>query len=129
MPKLSLIVAMTPNRVIGRDGTLPWRLSADLQRFKRITMGHPIIMGRKTFESIGRVLPGRTTIVVSRRKDYSPTGALLAESLPAAIDLAGTSDEAFIVGGSEIYRAALPLVQRLYITMVQADIQGDTYFP
>src|SRR5262245_37593784 len=93
--RLSLIVAMSRNRVIGRGGILPWRLSSDLRRFKRLTMGHPIIMGRKTFESIARPLPGRTSIVVTRQADFRPEGVLIARSLAESIELASSSDEAF----------------------------------
>ncbi len=126
---ISLIVAMSDNRVIGRDGDLPWRLSADLRRFKRLTMGHHIIMGRKTFESIGRLLPGRTSIVISRRQDYDAKGAKLARDLNDAIQLAGDDNEVFVIGGAEIYRLALPRVDRIYMTAVHVAIEGDTYFP
>jgi dihydrofolate reductase len=125
----SIIVAMTPDRVIGRQGQLPWRLSADLQRFKRLTMGHHIIMGRKTFDSIGRLLPGRTTVVVSRQKDLAIPGAVVVSSVPAAIESAGQDSEAFVVGGEGIYREALDFVQRIYLTLVHAQIDGDAYFP
>jgi dihydrofolate reductase len=128
--RTSLIVAMANNGVIGVNGDLPWRLSADLRRFKQLTMGHSIIMGRKTYESIGRLLPGRTTIVVTRQKTYSVMpGALLAHSVPDAVELARGSSEAFIIGGAEIYRVALPLVDRMYVTAVAAEVAGDTYFP
>ncbi len=128
--RTSLIVAMASNGVIGVNGDLPWKLSADLRRFKQLTMGHSIIMGRKTYESIGRLLPGRTSIVVTRRKVYSVlTGALLANGVPEAIELARGNTEAFIIGGAEIYRAAMPLVDRMYVTAVAAEVAGDTYFP
>jgi len=129
--RLSLIVAMSRNRAIGRAGTLPWRLSDDLKRFKQLTMGHPIIMGRKTFESIGKPLPGRTSIVVTRQADFHPPNVLVSKSLSDAIRLAASKDdqEAFVVGGGEIYAAALPLVDRLYVTSVDAHVEGDTYFP
>jgi dihydrofolate reductase len=127
--RLSIIVAMARNRVIGRSGTLPWRLSADLRRFKRLTMGHPIIMGRKTYESIGRLLPGRTSIVVSRNVDFRPSGVEVARNLTDAIRLASASDEAFVVGGGQVYAESLPLADRLYITAVDADVEGDTFFP
>jgi len=127
--RISLIVAMSRNRVIGRDGGLPWRLSSDLKRFKQLTMGHHLLMGRKTFESIGRVLPGRQTIVITRQTDYRPDGVEVAAGLEQAIELARGDSELFITGGGEIYRIALPLVQRIYLTWVDADVQGDTLFP
>lgn len=125
----SLIVAMTKDRVIGRGGGLPWRLSSDLKRFKRLTMGHTIIMGRKTYESIGRLLPGRKTVIVSRNSRYAIDGARVAASVEEAFFLAEGSDEAFIVGGAAIYAAALPIVERLYVTLVESDAKGDTFFP
>ena len=125
----SIIVAMTPDRVIGRDGQLPWRLSADLQRFKRLTMGHHLIMGRKTFDSIGRLLPGRETIVVSRQTDLVIPGAAVVHSVPAAIECARDDAEAFFVGGEQIYREAVELVQRIYLTLVHAQLEGDAHFP
>jgi dihydrofolate reductase len=127
--RISLIVAMSENRVIGREGVLPWRLSADLRRFKRLTMGHTIVMGRKTFESIGRLLPGRTSIVVTRQANYDGRGALVARDLDEAIGLVADGDEAFIIGGAEIYRQALPRVERIYLTLVHANVEGDTFFP
>lgn len=129
---LSLIVAVSENGVIGREGGLPWRLSADLRRFKQLTMGHPIIMGRRTWESIGRPLPGRRTIVVSRRPDYQPDADVsVASSLDAAIEAAKASgdEEAFIIGGGELYREAIARGDRLYLTRVAASVEGDTLFP
>lgn len=126
---LSLIVAMTRDRVIGRGGDLPWRLSGDLVRFKRTTMGHHLIMGRKTYDSIGRPLPGRTTVVISRRADYQPAGVQVVPSLEAALAVAASDAEPFVVGGGEIYALALPRADRLYITWVEAALAGDTYFP
>ena len=131
--RISIIAAIATNGVIGRNGQLPWRLSKDLQRFKRLTMGHTIIMGRRTWESIGRPLPGRKTIVVTRQHDYAvdATNVQIAASLDDALQLAeqGREEEAFIVGGAELYHEALPLVDRLYFTEVAADVNGDTYFP
>jgi dihydrofolate reductase len=127
--KLSIIVAMSRNRVIGRHGELPWKLSADLQRFKRLTMGHPIIMGRKTFESIGRPLPGRRSIVISRRPNYQVEGAQTAANLQEAILAAQDADESFVIGGGEVYSQALPLAERLYVTAVETDSEGDAFFP
>ncbi len=131
---LSIIVAMAENGVIGRGGQLPWRLSADLQRFKQLTMGHPIIMGRRTWESIGRPLPGRTSIVVSRRADFRPEFAevLTAADWSTALELAavapGGDAETFAIGGEEVFRAALATAQRLYLTRVLAEIDGDARF-
>lgn len=125
---ISIIVAMSVNRVIGRDNRLPWRLPADLQRFKRLTMGHCLIMGRKTFESIGRPLPGRTIIVLTRRRDYAPPGVLVAHTVDEALALA-QGDEVFIAGGAEIYRQTLPLADRLYLTLIEKEIPGDAFFP
>jgi dihydrofolate reductase len=127
---LSLIVAMTRDGIIGRGGTLPWRLSADLQRFKALTMGHAILMGRKTFDSLGRVLPGRTSIVISRQASLPlPDSVKHAASLDEALSLAAGDDSPFIIGGAEIYALALPRVQRMHVTWVAANIDGDTHFP
>ncbi|MFO0886275.1 MAG: dihydrofolate reductase [Pirellulales bacterium] len=131
--RLSLIVAHAPNRVIGNAGGLPWRLSSDLKRFKSLTMGHHLIMGRKTYDSIGKPLPGRTSIVLTRTlpqaQGETNSGVLYATTLTDAIRLASGDDEAFVIGGGDIYRQALPLVDRLYLTLVDADVDGDTYFP
>ncbi|HEY5674718.1 MAG TPA: dihydrofolate reductase [Malonomonas sp.] len=126
--RISLIVAMSSNRVIGAEGQLPWRLPADLQRFKQLTMGQTLLMGRKTFESIGRPLPGRRTIVVSRNPDFAVEGCTLVPDLPSGI-AAAQSDELFICGGAEIYRQALPLVERIYLTELLREVVGDTCFP
>jgi dihydrofolate reductase len=126
---LSLIVAAAKNGVIGVEGGLPWRLSSDLRRFKQLTMGHHLIMGRKTFESIGRLLPGRTTVVLTRSEDFDARGAVTAGSLDAALRACAGDDEAFVVGGAEVYRMALPRVDRIHLTEVEAQIEGDTYFP
>lgn len=123
---IQLIAAMAKNRVIGKDNQLPWRLPADLKRFKALTMGHTLVMGRKTFESIGRPLPGRTTIVVTRRTDFHPNGVRIAHSLADA--LAG-SGQIFVVGGAEIYEQALALADRLELTVIDADYDGDAVFP
>lgn len=127
--RLSLIVAMAANRVIGKAGRLPWHLPSDLARFKRITMGYPLIMGRLTFESIGRALPGRRTIILSRQDDYRVAGCQVVSSLEAALELVWDDDEVFICGGEEIYRQALPLAQRIYLTELARDVEGDTLFP
>lgn len=129
---LSLIVALTHDaRVIGRAGGLPWRLSADLKRFKQLTMGHHIVMGRKTYESIGRPLPGRTSIVVSRQQQLfeAQPGVKYAASLEEALALAGDDPEVFVIGGGEIFQSALEHAQRAYVTWVYADLEGDTFFP
>jgi len=127
--RVSLIVAMARNRVIGRDGRLPWRLPADQQRFKALTMGHHIIMGRKTWESIGRALPGRTSVVVTRNKAYAAAGAAVVGSLAEALTLARGDPEAFVIGGGELYGEALPLAKRIYLTELEDDYPGDAFFP
>jgi len=125
---LSIIVAMSENRVIGRAGTLPWHLSADLKRFKKLTMGHAIVMGRKTYESIGRPLPGRVSIVLSRDPKYLVAGVDVVENLEQA--LAKTrEEEVFVIGGAQLYEIALPLAERLYLTEVGTTIDGDVFFP
>jgi dihydrofolate reductase len=126
---VSLIVAMAKNRVIGANGAIPWRLPNELQLFKRVTMGHHIIMGRKTWESIGRLLPGRTTVIVTRQKDYAVAGAVVAASLDDAIAACGGDNEVFVIGGGELYRLALPLARRIYLTTVDASPAGDTLMP
>ena len=127
--KLSCIWAMSENHVIGRDGDLPWRLSADLQRFKALTMGHHIIMGRKTWESIGRPLPGRTSVVLTRDAGYEAEGCLVVQSLQAALDAAAGDDEVFVVGGASIYALALPASSRLYVNLGGAEVEGDVSLP
>lgn len=130
-----MIAAVGRNGAIGSGGALPWRLPSDFAFYKAITMGKPLIMGRKTFESIGRPLPGRTNIVVTRQKDYAPEGVVVVPSLEAGIEHARTVvardgvDEIFINGGGELYVQAMPLADRLYITHVDADPEGDTFFP
>lgn len=128
--KLSLIAAVNQDGVIGKNGGLPWHLPEDLAYFKRITMGKPIVMGRKTFESIGRVLPGRVTIVLTRQQDWSYPGVLVADSVTSAIALAGSCDELMVVGGQAAYEEALPLADTIYLTEVQLDVlNGDAFFP
>jgi dihydrofolate reductase len=127
--RLSLIVAVSENNVIGRGGRLPWHLSADLKRFKRLTMGHHMIMGRKTFESIGRLLPGRITVVLTRQAAYPAEGAMVAGSLDEALSRISGDGEVFIIGGAELYRSALHRVSRIYQTVVHAQVEGDTCFP
>jgi dihydrofolate reductase len=125
-PRLSIIVAMAKNHVIGAGGAIPWRLPNELQLFKRVTMGHHIIMGRKTWESIGRLLPGRTSVIVTRQKNYAIPGAIIANSLTDAIARCDGDDEIFVVGGGELYREALCKTDRLYLTVVDAEPAGDT---
>ncbi|MBI3318945.1 MAG: dihydrofolate reductase [Candidatus Omnitrophica bacterium] len=125
---VSLIVAVSRNGVIGNEGKLPWRLPADLKRFKQLTMGHPIIMGRKTFESIGKPLPGRTNIVITRQKNLQACGALVAHSLEEALRLCEKEQEAFVIGGASIYPEALGQADRIYLTEVHADFEGDARF-
>jgi dihydrofolate reductase len=128
MKALSLIVAHAKNNVIGINNTLPWHLPEDLKRFRALTTGHHIIMGRKTYESLGRLLPGRTTIIVTRNKQYLQHGALIAHSMQAALVLAAGDAEPFVIGGAELYKDALTLATKLYITEVQADVAGDAFF-
>lgn len=133
--KLSLMVAVAENGVIGRGNKLPWHLPNDLKYFKSVTWGKPVIMGRKTWESLGRPLPGRTNIVISRQPDYAPVGARVVPTLDDAVTLAESIalidgvDEAVVIGGAEIYALALPRCDRLYLTEVHADVDGDAHFP
>ncbi len=129
MSNRAMIVAASTNDVIGVDGDLPWHLSSDLKRFKKLTMGHHLIMGRKTFDSIGRCLPGRTTVIVTRQPDFVFPGAKVAGSIEAAIELAADDPMPFIVGGAQIYALAMPYVDHIYLTRVYQTIQGDTYLP
>ena len=126
---ISLIVAMDKNRVIGRDGGLPWRLSSDLRHFKEITMGKPIVMGRKTHASIGRVLPGRENVVVSRNHDYLAKDCTVLQSLECVYARFSHLDEIMIMGGADLYRQTLDKAHRIYLTEVHAECSGDTYFP
>ena len=131
---LAAIVAMSENYVIGRHNDLPWRLPSDLRRFKNLTMGHHMIMGRKTYESIGRPLPGRTSVVITRNADFGAAvnGArdlVVVHSFASALEKVAGDDEAFVIGGETIFRLALPSTQRLYLTFVHATVEGDVYFP
>ena len=128
---ISILVAMDEKRGIGKDGRLPWRLSSDLKKFRELTMGHHIIVGRKTFESIGKPLPGRETIIVTRNESYSPAGCFIARSVEDAISLARArgESEAFICGGAEVYARSLCAADRMYLTLVHADCGADTFFP
>jgi dihydrofolate reductase len=133
MPLVSLVAALARNRVIGAGNRLPWHLPEDLRRFKRLTMGAPVIMGRKTHESIleqaGKPLPGRRNIVVTRQPGARFEGCEVAGSLDTALALAGDAPEVFVIGGAELYRLALPRADRLYLTLIDADYDGDTFFP
>jgi len=126
---LSLIVAYSKNRAIGKDNKLPWRLPSDLAHFKRNTLGRPIIMGRKTWESLGRPLPGRLNIVVSRTPNASFPGAMRADSLDRALQLVGTAPEVFIIGGAQLYEQALAKVSRIVATEIDTTVEADAFFP
>lgn len=133
-PRIALIWAMARNRVIGYRNTLPWRLPVDMQHFKALTTGHPVLMGRKTFESLGRPLANRVNVVITRDPGYAPTGCLVAHSLDQAIELAqqhlaADGQEIFVIGGADLYRQMLPRADRLYITQVEAKVEGDAQFP
>ena len=128
--KISLIVAMASNRVIGLNNQMPWHLSADLKKFKKITMGSPILMGRKTYESIGRPLPGRTNIIVSRNLDYQQEGCLVFNDLNMAIKKAcERAKEIFVIGGSDLYETMLPIADAIYLTVINREFHGDAFFP
>ena len=129
MPKLSLIVAIAHDGVIGVNNTLPWHLPEDLKRFRALTMGHHIIMGRKTYESLNRLLPGRTTVIVTRNTDYRVEGALVSGSLEDALAQSAGDDEVFLIGGAELYREGLAKADQLYITEIDAHFEGDAFFP
>jgi len=120
---------MARNGVIGRGNAMPWHLPSELARFKRITMGHHIVMGRKTFESIGRLLPGRTSVIVTRNPDLAVPGAITANSLPSALTACGDDPEPFVIGGAQLFAEALPLARRIYLTTVDAVIHGDVQMP
>jgi dihydrofolate reductase len=125
---ITIIVAASTNNVIGAGGELPWRISDDLKRFKSLTMGKPIVMGRLTWESIGRPLPGRQNIVITRQIGFSADGCDVVASPAAALDVAGDAEEIMIIGGSQIYDLFLPKAGRLHVTRVQAEIEGDAFF-
>ena len=128
-PRISLIVAMARNRVIGANNALPWHLSSDLKRFKALTMGHHLVMGRKTFESIGRVLPGRTSVVITRNPDWHTEGVVVASSFADAIRKTAGDEEVFVIGGEQVFRDALPQADRIYLTELDRAFPGDVYFP
>lgn len=126
---ISMIAAMGANRVIGRDNKMPWHLPADLRHFKQVTLGKPVIMGRKTFESIGRPLPGRRNIVISRTAPADCKGAEWVSSVEQALTMLADQSEVMVIGGGEIYRQCLPLAQRLYLTEIDMTTEGDAFFP
>ncbi|WP_299004967.1 type 3 dihydrofolate reductase [uncultured Shewanella sp.] len=127
--KIAMIAAMANNRVIGKDNQMPWHLPEDLRHFKAITMNKPIVMGRKTFESIGRPLPGRHNIVITRQTDFTATGITVVDSIEAAIESAKECDELMIIGGGQLYSAVLPKADSLYLTEINLEVEGDTFFP
>ena len=127
--KRSLVVAVARNGVIGRDNALPWRLPADLAHFKKVTMGHPVVMGRRTYESIGKPLPGRQNIVVTHNRGYDAPGCTVVGSLDDAWRAAGTADEVSIIGGTTLFEETLPIADVIHLTEVEADVEGDTFFP
>ena len=128
--KISLIAAMAKNRIIGKQGKIPWKIPGEQKLFKKITLGHAVIMGRKTYESLGRPLPGRINIVVTRQKQYRAEGCLVVHDLTGALNgCSEDEDEAFICGGGQLYHEALPIADRIYLTVIPREIPGDTYFP
>lgn len=127
--KLALIVAMDENRLIGKNNNLPWRLSADLQYFRKITMAKPIIMGRKTHESIGKPLPGRQNIIITNNQRYKAQGCIVVYSIAEALRAAAFADEAIVMGGASLYAQLLPRAHKLYLTLVHAELAGDAWFP
>ncbi|MBI4411764.1 MAG: dihydrofolate reductase [Deltaproteobacteria bacterium] len=126
---LSIIVAMSKNGVIGKDNKIPWHLSEDLKRFKKITMGHPIVMGRKTFESIGKPLPGRENIVITHNPKFCADGVRVVHGLDQAMKGYKLDEEIFVIGGAEIYKSALPLADKVYLTRIEKEFEGDAFFP
>jgi dihydrofolate reductase len=128
-PRVSLIVAMAKNRVIGAQNRIPWHVPGEQKLFKQITMGHHIVMGRKTYESIGRLLPGRTTVIVTRQRNFVVPGAIVAHSLADALNAAARDDEIFVIGGAELFRQALPVAHRIHLSIVDLEPEGDVYMP
>jgi dihydrofolate reductase len=127
--KVILIVAMAKNRVIGRGNAIPWDIPEEQQRFKKITMGHTLVMGRKTFESIGRPLPGRKTVIITRQENYTAKGCMVAKSLDEALELCRKESKVFISGGQQIYGQAMALADEIYLTTLEREVEGDIYFP
>ena len=128
-PKISLIVAVAKNGIIGTGGTMPWHITEDFAHFKAVTIGHSVVMGRKTYESIGRPLPRRRNIVITRNAELAIEGCEMASSLEGALAMCAGEEEVFVIGGGEIYRQAMPLADKLYITHVGVEVEGDTRFP
>ncbi len=126
---ISLIAAMSRNRVIGKGNKLPWKLSADLRHFKEITSGRPVIMGRKTFESIGRLLPNRINIIITRDENYVKEGCIVAHSFDEALKAAHNAEEVMVIGGEQIFKEFLPIANKMYLTLIDGDFEGDAYFP
>jgi dihydrofolate reductase len=127
--KICGIVAMSENRVIGKNNQLPWHLPADLKHFKTITMGKPILMGRKTFESIGRPLPGRCNVIITRDEAFQAPGCVVANSIATALASVSDNDEVFVIGGAALFQQMLPIIKRLYLTVIHHPFDGDTFFP
>lgn len=127
--RISIVAALARNRAIGRDNAMPWRLPEDLRRFKRLTLGHAVIMGRKTFESIGSPLSGRNNIVLTRSRDWAPSGCVVVHTLESALAAIDETQDAFVIGGAQIYALAMPLARRLYMTEIERDFDGDAFFP
>jgi dihydrofolate reductase len=126
---ISLLVAMGKNRVIGAKNAIPWHLPNELKLFKNLTMGHHIVMGRKTYESIKRLLPGRTTVIVTRQNNYVVPGAIVTHSIDEALEACRGDDEIFVIGGADLFRDTLPIADRIYLTVVDAEPEGDTFMP
>lgn len=126
---ISIIVAMDKNRVIGKDNKMPWHLSSDLKRFKQLTMGKPIIMGRKTFESIGKPLPGRINIILTKDANYKQEGCIVVHSVDEALKFCEGNNEVMVIGGAKVYMLFLPMTKKIYLTLVDGEYEGDTYFP
>lgn len=126
---IAQVVAISQNRVIGKDNQLIWHMPADLKHYKNVTMGHHMIMGRKTYESIGRPLPGRTTVIITRDKNYKAEGCIVVHSLDEALKVAANDNEPCIVGGGEIFRQAMDITDKIYLTIIHHDFEGDTFYP
>jgi dihydrofolate reductase len=126
---LSIIVALSENNVIGKGNKLPWKLSADLKRLKSLTMGHHIVMGRRTWESLGRLLPGRVNVIITTDKNFAAEGGIVVHSMEEALQVSSPDPEIFIFGGGKIFKEALPLVDRIYLTLVHTQVEGDAHFP
>jgi dihydrofolate reductase len=126
---ISIIAAMAENRVIGRENEMPWDIPSELKRFKEITMGHPVIMGRNTFEGIGHPLPGRKNVVITTQRDFAPEGCVVVNDLQSAISACQGEDEVFVCGGEAVYREAMPLADRIYLSVIDEEFDGDAFFP